>query len=142
MKRKITAIVAVILICCAVYMLVPYTPMPNAEDITQVQVLCVYIGDTAVDITDKVDVNTVRALLPQVKARRFPNRWHGMRESGEYRYEIQVLYGERELCIDIGEGNYAYVYEVSRPAPWIHYLSEREGIPDKLTALCEDTMEQ
>ena len=140
MKRRITAVVAAILVCCAVYLLVPYAPMPNAEEIAQVQVFCVYIGDTAVDITDKVDTDAVRELLPQVRARRFPNRWHGMRESGEYRYEIRVLYREKELCLNIGGEN--YVYEVSDPAPRIHYLSKREGVPDKLTALCEDAMEQ
>ena len=59
---------------------------------------------------------------------------------GEYLYEIQVLYGGKELCLNIGGEN--YVYEVSYPAPRIHYLSEREGVPDKLTALCEDAMEQ
>ena len=72
MKRKIAAVIAVILICCAVYLLVPYTPIPNEEEISQVQVLCVYIGDTAVDITDKVDTDAVRELLPQVRARAFP----------------------------------------------------------------------
>ena len=82
MKRRITAVVAAILVCCAVYLLMPYAPMPDAEEIAQVQVFCVYIGDTAVDITDKVDTDAVRELLPQVRARRFPNRWHGMRESG------------------------------------------------------------
>ena len=63
MKRKIIAVIAGILIFGWAYWLVPYSPIPDTVNITEMRVYQLDRGEYADDFTERVDTDTVRELL-------------------------------------------------------------------------------
>ncbi len=130
MKRRILFVLITVLVCVgAAVCFTSYAPVPDTAEIADVLVLRIHAGDTSEDITEQVDTDAVRDLLPQVRARRLPS-YH--RSISEDCYQIQVLYGDKNICFSLGELN--YVYEVvENTSPWVHKLSGSE----KLLALLD-----
>ena len=130
MKRRILfALIAVLLCVEAAVCFTSYAPVPDTAEIADVLVLRIHAGDTSEDITEQVDTDAVRDLLPQVRARRLLSYHRGISEDC---YQIQVLYGDKTVCFTLGESN--YVYEVTeKTSPWVHKLSGSE----KLLALLD-----
>lgn len=129
MKRKIIAVIAGILIFGWAYWLVPYSPIPDTVNITEMRVYQLDRGEYADDFTERVDTDTVRELLPQIRARRLPSYHRGISEDC---YQIQVVYGGKTVCFSLGEPSYAYEVTESM-SPWVHKLSGSE----KLLALLD-----
>ena len=132
MKKRIAfALISVLLCVGAAVWLVPYTPMPDAADIAEVQVFRIYAGDTSEDITEQVNVDAICEVLPQIRAYRLPYYHRGISEDC---YEIQVNYAGKTVCINLSKPS--YVYEVTEHmTPWVHKLSGGE----ELLALIEQT---
>ena len=70
MKRKIIAVIAGSLIFGWAYWLVPYSPIPDTVNITEMRVYQLDRGEYADDFTERVDTDTVRELLTHIRARR------------------------------------------------------------------------
>ena len=130
MKRRIVFVLIAVLVCVgAASCFTSYTPVPDTAEIVDVLVLHVHAGDTAEDITGQVDTNAVCELLPQIRARRLPSYHRGISEDC---YQIQVVYGGKTVCFNLGEPSYAYEVKESM-SPWVHKLSSSE----KLLALLD-----
>ena len=67
MKRKIIAVIAGILIFGWAYWLVPYSPIPDTVNITEMRVYQLDRGEYADDFTERVDTDTVRELLTHIR---------------------------------------------------------------------------
>ena len=113
MKRKIIAVIAGILIFGWAYWLVPYSPIPDTVNITEMRVY---------------QLDTVRELLTHIRARRIPSlRLEGIQEDS---FVVEVKYWDKTMCINLGEpGGPDYVYDgILRPTLWMHKVSGGEEL--------------
>ena len=110
MKRKIIAVIAGILIFGWAYWLVPYSPIPDTVNITEMRVYQLDRGEYADDFTERVDTDTVRELLTHIRARRIPSlRLEGIQEDS---FVVEVKCWDKTMCINLGEpGGPDYVYD-------------------------------
>lgn len=128
MKRKIIAVIAGILIFGWAYWLVPYSPIPDTVNITEMRVYQLDRGEYADDFTERVDTDTVRELLTHIRARRIPSlRLEGIQEDS---FVVEVKYWDKTMCIKLGEpGGPDYVYDgILRPTLWMHKVSGGEEL--------------
>ena len=128
MKRKIIAVIAGILIFGWAYWLVPYSPIPDTVNITEMRVYQLDRGEYADDFTERVDTDTVRELLTHIRARRIPSlRLEGIQEGS---FVVEVKYWDKTMCINLGEpGGPDYVYDgILRHTLWMHKVSDGEEL--------------
>lgn len=125
MKRKIIAVIAGILIFSWAYWLVPYSPIPDTVNITEMRVYYLYKGEYAEDFTERVDTDTVRELLTHIRARRIPSlRLENILYDS---YVIEVKYWDKPMCINLSGPDYVYD-GILGPTLWMHKVSGGEEL--------------
>lgn len=128
MKRKpMIALLCIIALCGALaFVIMPYSVVPQAEQLEVWHVQRMIGNAEFEDITDQIDLHQLTELLADCEASRMPF-YQQSYSLDTVQYEIDAYYKGEPLHFVLGENSFVY-----ESTPWVHRLHDAQALMDAL----------